>query len=399
MKAYVEAPHIENMLAAPTGDFFRRAMEHSKIATVPPMGPKFGRGGYRGRGTYKFSRRGIVENVKSDSRARPATMADSPTKQEGKETICTQSKAITPEQYRDRGKPELQILPVLKYADGTMTTAPDAHGKTVPVTPHKKLASREISFAEKPNLLGQIQAQSSRADECHSLSRVQGSPAERSNSLAHTQSGHTLQSSNVPPVMRNPATVGTSFSSNEQIIHRKSGSIFNEGGKNRISFEMPPPRKPSVAQHSPVVLPEHNSFSTPRTVPNNRFMHNMETWFYKPVTPPQPIAPKTPVSQSCSLYELTTSPMDYSLYGTPTRHGVRLPSTPNRVASQSKVNYGFGQVPEKLRTPDSSALAGRIQLAQYIDASRPSSRLGHDDYEQEEGNPNHHWGTTLVNNE
>lgn len=388
------------MLAAPTGDFFRRAMEHSKIATVPPMGPKFlGRGSYRGRSTYRPTRRGTIENVKSDSRAQSASMTGSLTKHEGKKTICAQSSATSPEQYHDRGKPELQILPVLKYADGTMTTAPDAQGKTVPVTPHKKLASTEISFAEKLNLLGQVQAQSSRAEGSHSLSWVQGSRAARSNSLAQTQGGHTLQSSNVPPVMRDPATIGTSLPSNEQIIHRKSGSIFNEGGNNRVSFEMPPLRKSSLAQHNPAIHPEHNSFSTPRTVPNNRFMHNIETWSYNYVTPPHAVAPKTPVSQSRSLYELTTSPMDNSLYGTPTHHGVRLPSTPNRVGSQSKMNYGFGQVPEKLRTPDSSPLAARLQLAQYVDTARPSSRLGHDDYEQEEDNPKRHWVSTLVDNE
>ncbi|KAI4790447.1 hypothetical protein E4T44_13110, partial [Aureobasidium sp. EXF-8845] len=57
VKAYIEAPHIENLLAAPTTEFFRRAMENSRIATVPPTGPKtFGRGGHRGRGGYKSSR-------------------------------------------------------------------------------------------------------------------------------------------------------------------------------------------------------------------------------------------------------------------------------------------------------------------------------------------------------
>ncbi|KAH0409703.1 hypothetical protein KCU90_g20596, partial [Aureobasidium melanogenum] len=402
VKAYVEAPHIENLLAAPTGDFFRRAMEHSKIATVPPMGPKFlGRGGYRGRGTYRPTRRGTMENDKSDGRTQPASMQGSVAKQEGKETVCTESKATSPEQHRDRGKPELQILPVLKYADGTMTTAPDAHGKTVPVTPHKKLTSTEVSLAGKFNLLGQVQAQNTCAEASHSLSWVQGPRAERSKSLAQTQSGNTLQSSNVPPVMRNPATVGTSLPSNEQIIQRKSGSISNEGANNRISFEMPPPRKPSVAQQDSALYSEHHSFSTPRTMPENRFMHNISTWSYnsKPVTPPQPVAPKTPVSQSRSLYELITSPLDNSLHGTPTRHGVRLPSTPSRVGSQSKSTYGFGQVPEKLRTPDSSPLTARIQLAQHIDTPRPSSSLGGVDYEQEEGNNKPHWVSTLVENE
>ncbi|KAH0163567.1 hypothetical protein KCU82_g7407, partial [Aureobasidium melanogenum] len=402
VKAYVEAPHIENLLAAPTGDFFRRAMEHSKIATVPPMGPKFlGRGGYRGRGTYRPTRRGTMENGKSDGRTQPASMQGSIAKQQGKEAVCVESNATSPVQHRDRGKPELQILPVLKYADGTMTTAPDAHGKTVPVTPHKKLASTEISLAEKSNLLGQVQAQSSRAEASHSLSWVQSPRAERSNSLAQTQSGHTLQSSNVPPVMHNSATVGTSLPSNEQIIERKSGSIFNEGGNNRISFEMPPPRKTSVAQQDSALYSEHHSFSTPRTMPDNRFMRNISTWSYNsnPVTPPQPVAPKTPVSQSRSLYELITSPLDNSLHGTPTRHGVRLPSTPSRVGSQSKSTYGFGQVPEKLRTPDSSPLTARIQLAQHIDTPRPSSSLGGVDYEQEEGNNKPHWVSTLVENE
>ncbi|KAH0366634.1 hypothetical protein KCU65_g5273, partial [Aureobasidium melanogenum] len=400
VKAYVEAPHVENLLAAPTGDFFRRAMEHSKIATVPPMGPRvFGRGGYRGRGTYRPARRGTIEHGKSDGRTQPVSMPGSATKQEGQETVCAESNATSPEQHHDRGKPELQILPVLKYADGTMTTAPDAHGKTLPVTPHKKLASRDLSLAEKSNLLGQAQAQSSRADASHSLSWVQGSRAERSNSLAQTHSGHTMQSSNVPPVMRNSATVGTSFPSNKQIIQRKSGSIFNEGGNNRISFEMPPPRKPSLSQHDPALYSEHHSFSTPRTMPGNRFMHNIATWSYESVTPPQPVAPKTPVSQSRSLYELTTSPLDNSIYGTPTRHGVRLPSTPSRVGSQSRMTYGFGQVPEKLRTPDSSPLPARIQLAQHIDTPRPASRLGDADHEQEEGNNKPHWVSMLVDNE
>ncbi|KAK6007077.1 hypothetical protein QM012_006085 [Aureobasidium pullulans] len=400
VKAYVEAPHIENMLAAPTGDFFRRAMEHSKIATVPPMGPKFlGRGGYRGRGAYRPTRKGTLENGKTDNRPQPASMPGSVAKQEGKETISTQSDATSPEQYRDRGKPELQILPVLKYADGTMTTAPDSQGNTVLVTPDKKLVSKESSLAEKSNLLGQIQAQNPRTEASRSLSWVPGPRAGRSNSLAQTPSGHTMQSSNVPPVMRDPTTVGTSLTSNEQIINRKSGSIFNEGGNNRISFEMPPPRKPSVAQHNPALYSEHRDFSTPRTVPNsNRFMKNIETWSYKPVTPPQRVAPKTPISQSRSLYELTTSPMDDSLYGTPTRHGVRLSSTPSRVGSQSKTTYGFGQVPEKLRIPDSSPLAARIQLAQHIDTTRPLSELDGADYEQEEGNNKPHWVSMLVDN-
>lgn len=315
-----------------------------------------------------------MESGKSDGRMQPASMPGSVTKQEGKKIVCAESDAASPEQHHDRGKPELQILPVLKYADGTMTTAPDAHGKTMPVTPHKKLASTEVSLAEIR--------------------------AERSNSLAQTQSGHTLQSSNVPPVMRNSATIGTSLPSNEQIIQRKSGSIFNEGGNNRISFEMPPPRKPSVAQHDPTIHSEHYGFSTPRTMPTNRFMHNISTWSYNSVTtPPQPVAPKTPVSQSRSLYELTTSPLDDSIYGTPTRHGVCLPSTPSRVGSQSKMTYGFGQVPEKLRTPDSSPLPARIQLAQHIDTPRPSSRLGDADYEQDEGNNKPHWVSMLVDNE
>ncbi|CAD0081878.1 unnamed protein product [Aureobasidium vineae] len=391
------------MLAAPTGDFFRRAMEHSKIATVPPMGPKFlGRGGYRGRGTYRSTRRGTIENGKTDSRTQPAPVPGSATKQEAKETIrSTQTNATSPEHYHDRGKPELQLLPVLKYADGSMTTAPDVHGKTMPVTPHKSHAGMNTSLAEKSNFQGQAQVQ---VQSSHSLAQAQGPRADRSNSLAQTQSGHTLQSSKMPPVMYTPATAGTSFPSNGQ-VKRKNGSIFDEGGIDSTSFEMPPPPKPSVSQHGSVSHSEYRS--TPRTMPNgNRFFNNVDTWSYSSVTPPHQLvapAPKTPISQSRSLYELSTSPMETSPYGTPTPHGVRLPSTPSgvclpstpsRVGSQGKSTFGFGQVPEKLRTPDSSPLTARIQLAEHADTSRPSSRLGHAEQEEDGNKP--HWVSMLV---
>jgi hypothetical protein len=100
------------------------------------MGPKtFGRGGHRGRGGYKSSRRATLENGKTDSRPRPSSVPGSATKHEHKEVdYSTQTNATSPEHYRDRGKPELQVLPVLKYPDGSMTTAPDMDGKTVPVT-------------------------------------------------------------------------------------------------------------------------------------------------------------------------------------------------------------------------------------------------------------------------
>ncbi|KAI4728432.1 hypothetical protein E4T49_03713 [Aureobasidium sp. EXF-10728] len=395
VKAYVEAPHIENMLAAPTGDFFRRAMEHSKIATVPPMGPKFlSRGGYRGRGTYRSTRRGTIENGKTDSRTQPASVPGSATKQEAKEIVrSTQTNATSPENHHDRGEPELQILPVLKYADGSMTTVPDVHGKTKPVTPHKSRTDTKTSLNKEFNFQSQAQVQ------------TQGPRADQSNSLAQTQSGHTLQSSNMPPVMYTPATVGTSFPSNGQ-VKCKNGSIFDEGGVDRTSFEMPPPPKPSVSQHGSASHSEYRS--TPRTMPNgNRFFENVDTWSYSSVTPPrQLVAPKTPVSQSRSLYELSTSPMETSPYGTPTPHGVRLlstssgvrlPSTPSRVGSRGKSTFGFGQVPEKLRTPDSSPLTARIQLAKHADTPRPSSKLGHAEQEEDGNKP--HWVSMLVDKE
>ncbi|CAD0106221.1 unnamed protein product [Aureobasidium uvarum] len=387
------------MLAAPTGDFFRRAMEHSKIATVPPMGPKsLGRGGYRGRGTYRSTRRGTIENGKTDSRTQPAPVPGSATKQEAKEIIrSTQTNVTLPEHYHDRGQPELQILPVLKYADGSMTTAPDVHGVTMPITPHKSHAGMNTSLAEKFKIQGQAQVQSS-----HSLAQAQGPRPDRSNSLQQTQSGQTLQSSNMPPVMYTPATVGTSNPSNGQ-VKRKNGSIFDEHGIDRTSFEMPPPPKPSVSQHGSVSDLEYRS--TPRTMPNgNRVFNNVDTWSYSSVTPPrQLVAPKTPISQSRSLYELSTSPMETSPYGTPTRHGVRLPSTPSgvrlpstprRIGSQGKSTFGFGQVPEELRTPDSSPLTARIQLAKKADTPRPSSRLGHAEQDEDSNKP--HWVSMLV---
>ena len=89
--------------------------------------------------------------------------------------------------------------------------------------------------------------------------------------------------------------------------------------------------------------------------------------------------------------------MDTSNYGTPTPQGVRLPSTPSRVGSLS--TFGFGQVPEKLRTPDSSPLAAGIQLAQQAGSPGPASGHGHGDNDQEEDILKPHWVSMLVDNE
>jgi hypothetical protein len=410
-------------------------MENSKIATVPPMGPKFfGRGGHRGRGGYKPSRRGTFDNGKTDTRTQPSSAPGSATKQEPKEVDCsTQNNATSPEHIRDRGEPELQILPVLKYADGTMTTAPDMNGKTVPVTRAEGLVNMQTSRAKRTNSLTQAPAQSSRAarsnslvqaqslhvvqgscaETIDSLAQTQGSRIEKPNLMAQTKSGHTMQSSNALAAMQSsnvlaavdtPATLDTSLRSDQ----RKSGSIFNEA-VNESSFEMAPPPKPSATQLAVSSHSEHHSFSTPRTMPSNsRFASNVDTWSY--VGSLNSVDPNTPVSQSRSLYELSTSPMETSPYATPTVHGVRLPSTPttrgvhlpstpSRVGSEGKITYGFGQVPEKLRTPDSSPLAARIQLAQHADTPRPAFGRGHGDQVHEEVPHQPHWVSMLVDNE
>jgi hypothetical protein len=404
VKAYIEAPHIENLLAALTTEFFRRAMENSRIATVPPMGPKtFGRGGHRGRGGYKSSRRGTLENGKTDSRPQPSSVPGSATKHERKEVdYSTQTSATSPEHYRDRGKPELQILPVLKYADGTMTTAPDMDGKTVPVT---RLDNMRILRGERANSLTQAPVQSSGAARSSSMVQaqnihtVQSSRAEKLNSLAQAQDGHTLQSSNLIPISQNRTTLDTSFDSRDSVVQRKSSSVFNDAFRGS-SYGMAPPPKPFAIQHGPASNLEHHSFSTPRTMPDSsRFTSNVDTWSYGHTTPSRQVEPKTPVSQSRSLYEVSTSPMETSPYATSTTHGVRLPSTPSRVGSQGKSNYGFGQVPEKLRTPDSSPLAARIQLAQQMETTRPAFGLGHADQGQEEGSVQPRWVSMLVDHE
>jgi hypothetical protein len=393
-------------------------MENSRIATVPPIGPKtFGRGGHRGRGGYKSSRRATLENGKTDSRPQPSSVPGSATKHERKEVdYSTQTNATSPEHYRDRGKPELQVLPVLKYPDGSMTTAPDMDGKTVPVT---RFDNMQILHGERANSLTQapvqsshaarssslVQAQnihtvqSSRAETLESLAQNQVFRVEKLNSLVQTQDGHTPQSSNLIHISQNRTTLDTSFGSRDPVVQRKSSSVFNDAFRGS-SYGMAPPPKPFAAQHGPASNSEHHSFSTPRTKPDSsRFTSNVDTWSYGHTTPSRQVEPKTPVSQSRSLYELSTSPIETSPYATPTTHGVRLPSTPSRVGSQGKSNYGFGQVPEKLRTPDSSPLAARIQLAQQMETPRPAFGLGHADQGQEEGNVQPRWVSMLVDHE
>lgn len=399
-------------------------MENSKIATVPPMGPKFfGRGGHRGRGTYRSGRRGAFENGKPDSRAQPASVPGSASKQERNEySSSLQITATSPEHFRDRGKPELKMMPVLQYADGTMTTAPDMNGNIIPVTDCGTRTGMQTSRVERSNsLLTQAQAQSSRAvrsnslvqaqdvhtvqgshaEPSNSLAQIHGSRVEESHSLAQTKSGYTLQSSNQPPVLIPSATVGTSVDIGAPIIQRKSGSIFNDT-TYRNSFEMAAPPKPSTAaQHASASNVAHHGFSTPRTMrTTDRFVNNVDTWSYSRSTPAQAIQPKTPVSQSHGSYELSTSPLDNSSYGTSTPHGVRLAITPSRVVTHGKgTTYGFGQVPEKLRTPDSSPLAARAQLAQQSDTPRSAFRLGQTDEGQEENKLKPNWVSMLVDNE
>jgi hypothetical protein len=394
-------------------------MENSRIATVPPMGPKtFGRGGHRGRGGFRISRRGTLENGKTDSRPQPSSVPGSATKHERKEVNCsTQTNATSPEHYRDRGKPELQILPVLKYADGGITTAPDMDRKTVPITHYDNVTNIQTLRGEKANSLTQapvqssraarsdslVQAQnihkSSRAETLDSLAQNQCSRVEKLNSLPHTQDGHTLQSSNLVPISQNRTTLDTSFGSRDPVILRKSSSVFNDAFCGS-SYGMAPPPKPFAAQHGASSLSEHHSFSTPRTMPDSsRFTSNVDTWSYGHMTPSRQVEPKTPVSQSRSLYELSISPMETSPYATPTTQGVRLPSTPSRVGSQGKCNYGFGQVPEKLRTPDSSPLTARIKLGQQMHTSRPAFGLGHAEQGQEEDNVQPRWVSMLVDHE
>ena len=394
-------------------------METSKIATVPPMGPKFfGRGGHRGRGTYRSNRRGTLEN----GRTQPASAPGSATKQERKEaTFSTQSTAASPEHCRDRGEPQLQIMPVLRYADGSMTTAPDVNGKTVPVTRCESLAGMQTSRAERSTSLTQTQAQaqsfrgarsnslvqaqnvhavqSPRTEASFSLAQTQSPRAERSNSLVQTHSGYTLQSSNKLPVLKTPATVDTSYPGSALFVQGKSGSVFDDA-VDRSSFGLAPPPKPSATQLGSMSYSEHHSISTPRTMPSsNKIFNNVDSWSYSCLTPPHAVEPKTPVSQTRSLYEITTSPLDASPYGTPTTQGVRLPSTPSRVGSVGKSTLGFGQVPEKLRTPDSSPLPARIQLAQPFETPGPASRLSHGEHEHAEEIHKPHWVSVLVDNE
>lgn len=401
-------------------------MENSKIATVPPMGPKFfGRGGHRGRGTYRPARRGAFENVKTDSRAQPASVPGSATKQERKEySSSTQTAASSPEHFRDRGKPELKMMPVLTYADGTMTTAPDMDGNTVPVTHGETLAGMQTSRFERSNSLTQAQTQAQaqvqhpravransllqaqsvhtvqdpRAESFNSLAQTHGSRVEEPDSLAQTKSGHTLQSSR--PMLNPSATVSTSVDVGAPIIQRKSGSIFNDT-TYRSSFEMAAPPKPSAAaQHASAPYLEHHNSSTPRTMAqSNRFVNNADTWSYTSLTPTQGVEPKTPVSQSRSLFALPTSPLDTSSYGTSTPHGVLLNATPSRFGSRGRnTTYGFTQVPERLRTPDSSPLAA-IQVAQQLDTPRSAFRLDQADQDQEESKLKPHWVSMLVDNE
>ena len=402
-------------------------MENSKIATVPPMGPKFfGRGGHRGRGIYRPSRRGAFENGKTDTRAQLASVSGSATKQERKEySSSTQTTATSPEHFRDRGKPELKIMPVLTYADGTMTTAPDVNGNTVPVTHCGTSTGMQTSRAERSNSLTQVQAQtqaqSSRAvrsnslvqaqgahtvqcshvESLNSLAQTHGSRVEEPDSLAQTKSAHTLQSSNEHPMLNLSATVGTSVDVGAPMIQRKSAGIFNDA-TYRSSFEMAAPPKPSATtQHGPAYHLENRGFSAPRTTPqNDRFVNNIDTWSYPCLTPAQTLEFKTPASQSRNLFAMSVSPLDTSSRGTSTPHGVLLNTTPSRIGSQGKgTTYGFGQVPEKLRTPDSSPLAARGQLAQQLDTPHSAFRLDQADQDQEESKLKPHWVSVLVDNE
>lgn len=398
-------------------------MENSKIATVPPMGPKFfGRGGHRGRGTYRSSRRGAFENGKTDSRTQPVLMPGSANKQERKEhNSSTQTTTASPEHFRDRGKPELKMMPVLTYADGTMTTAPDMNGNIVPVTHCDASPGMQTSRVERsnsliqaqaqilssrtarPNLLNQAQnvhtVQGSRAESYNSVAQTHGSHVGESGSLAQTKSGHTLQSSH--PVLNPSATVSTSIDVGAPIIQRKSGSIFNDT-TYRSSFEMAAPPKPlAAAQYASASHLEHHSPSTPRArAQSNQSVNNIDIWSYTFLTRTQTVVPKTPVSQSRSLFALSASPLDTSSHGTSTPRGVPLYTTPGHVGSQGKsTTFGFAQVPERLRTPDSSPLAARVQLAQQLDTPRSAFRVDQADHDQEESKLKPHWVSMLVDNE
>ncbi|THZ96449.1 hypothetical protein D6C82_07051 [Aureobasidium pullulans] len=356
IKCYVEAPHIENMLAAPSGEFFQKAMASSRLATAPPMAPRFsGRGNYRGqhfsrgigngfRGRGRFETSKIGHGFLPRSAPRPVVRST-----ESSETTCsTKTNPASPEHYHNRGQPERQVIEVFKYPDGTLTTAPDVNGNTKPITPVKSYAS------------------------------MQDSDAQTSNSLARTQSIQSLKSSNMPPPLLPSATIGSSFPSHEQMLRRKSGSVFNDshgakGSVESLSFAMPPPLKSVGPQHGPGPQSETHQPSTPRFELNkdNRFAKNINTWSYSSTK--SPTQPKTPLRHSQSSYDLSASPMDTTAHDTLTpRVGRSMSSQNNHDGSPDKAAFGYGQVPKQLRTPDTSPKTASVQP----DTPRPRPTLG-----------------------
>ncbi|KAI5200080.1 hypothetical protein E4T39_05911 [Aureobasidium subglaciale] len=363
VKSYVEAPHVENMLAAPAGEFFRRAMENSKVATVPPSAPRFPtRGGYRSQqrgghalnqsargGGNNLLRRGNYQNSKAQIRPQPAhqsaTMSVPVVKEESvgaKHT--TQTNSASPENKRNRGQPQLHMMPVLKYADGSITTAPNMRGSITSIAPHRSVAG------------------------------TQNVCAHESNSAIQTKSV-TLNSSNVPDVMHTPVTMGTSFPSQGQIADHLSGSVFNVSasvGNHSYSFAMPFPRKPSMSQQVAASQSEDPESSTPRTLASlDRYRTNINSWSYYGSPEKTSTQPKTPVKQPNSSYDLAGSPMDIIKHRTPTLCNVPSSLGSNHVSPQNIEAYSYGQLPPKLRTPDSSPIEVRLKSSQSGQSGQP----------------------------
>ncbi|KAI5262184.1 hypothetical protein E4T47_09321 [Aureobasidium subglaciale] len=399
VKSYVEAPHVENMLAAPTGEFFRRAMENSKVATVPPSAPRYPtRGGLRSqqRGSHASNqstrgggnslvRRGNFQNSKVQIRPQPAhqsaTISVPVIKEETEEAKhTTQTDSTSPENKRHRGQPQLQMIPVLKYADGSMTTAPNMHGSIASIAPHGSVVGN------------------------------QNVRAHESNSAVQTKCV-TLDSSNVPAVMHTPVTMGTSFPSQGQIANHLSGSVFDvsgSAGNHSYSFAMPPPRKPFMSQQVAASQSEGPESSTPRTLASlDRNRTDLNAWLYYGSPEKTPTQPKTPVRQPDSSHHLTGSPMDIIKHRTPTLRDVRSSLGSNRVSPQKVGAYSYGQLPPKIRTPESSPIEVRLKSDQSVQpvlpaqpiTPRPAGRRVAAERLDENGNYNPMWIHMLVDDE
>lgn len=368
VQAYVEAPHTENLLARPRGDFFRKAMANSKIASGPrPTYVPSNRGGghryqqnSRPAGNNSFNRRGRAENNKPRHvlRSEPVSRPVSKGVQSTGPVHSTQANPASPENSEKVAEPKLHYLPILIHADGTITTAPSMQG---------------------PNI-------------------------QNSDSVVQTPSISSFQSSSVLPVLplRTPTTLCSNLPSQEHLGHRRSSSVFSND-KGGSAYEMPPPPRPSAFQQTPASNAYHSG-GAPRSSPgDNRPPSDVGTWAYhgsrhdsfqqRPTQqdiaqqgfPPPGFLqqgmslPQTPMRQVRSSYGSFGSPMESITHDTPTPRGTRHSSA--YTFGNGQAMHGYRQVSSQPRTPTSGPRSARMQTPmqqqqQQEDTPHPSRGHG-----------------------